>query len=160
MTDAARQRRPKGSTAQSCSRTAAAVRRSCPGRHRGRARVLDLPSAGPSVRPTGAATETANPGERRQARVYGEIATQLDSTRPALCARQETARERGSHAGVARAGTTRARAWVSRNQLGLTLSSWNIVWTDCYRRSWLRLINYWYLSSAGRRVGRPANIWR
>ena len=104
--------------------------------------------------------ETVHPGKRRQARVYGKTATQLDSTRTALCTRQEAARERGGHAGVARAGTTRARAWVSRNQLGHTLSSWNIVWIDCYRRSWPRLINYWCPSSAGPPVGQPAKMWR
>jgi hypothetical protein len=160
MTDAARQRCSKGSAAQSCSRAAAAVQRTCPGRHRVGARVFDLPSTSPSLHPTCAATETANPGERRQARVYRKTATQLDSTRTALCTRQEAACERGSRAGVARAGTTRARAWVSRNQLGHTLSSWNIAWIDCYRRSWLRLINYWYPSSAGLPVGQPAKMGR
>src|SRR2546426_10787002 len=102
MTDGARQRCSKDSTAQSGSRTAAAVQGTCPGRHRVGARVFDLPSASPSLHPTGAATETANPGKRRQARVYSKTATQLDSTRTALCARQETACERGGHAGVAR----------------------------------------------------------
>ena len=155
MTDAARPRCSKDSTAQSCSRAAAAVQGTCPGRHRVGARVFDLPSASPSIHPTRAATETAHPGRRRQARVYSQAATQLDSTRTALCTRQEAARERGGHAGVARAGTTRARAWVSRNELGHTLSSWNIAWIDCYRRSWLRLINYSYPSNAGLPVGQP-----
>ena len=160
MTDAARQPCSKSSAAQSCSRAAAAVQRTCQSRRRVGARMFDLASAGPSLYPNRATAETANPGERKQAGVYGETATQLDSTRTALCARQETARERSSHAGVARAGTTRARAWVSRKELGLTLSSWNIVWTDYYRRSWLRLINSWYLSSAGRPVEQPAKMWR
>ncbi len=160
MTDAARQRCSKGSAAQSCSRVAAAVQRTCPGRHRVGARVFDLPSASPSLHPTCAATETANPGERRQARVYRKTATQLDSTRTALCTRQEATCERGGRAGIARAGTTRARAWVSRNQLVHTLLSWNIAWIDCYRRSWLRLINYWYPSSAGLPVGQPSKMGR
>src|SRR5713226_8847656 len=121
MTDAARQRCSKGSAAQSCSRAAAAVQGTFPGRHRVGARVFDILSASPSLHPTCVATETANPGERRQARVYGKTATQLDSTRTALCTRQEAACERGGRAGVARAGATRARAWVSRNQLGHTL---------------------------------------
>src|SRR6266481_5328487 len=107
------------------------------------------PFGKPIVTSNMAATETANPGERRQARVYGKTATRLDSTRTALCTRQEATCERGGRAGIARAGTTRARAWVSRNQLGHTLSSWNIAWIDCYRRNWLRFINYWYPSSAG-----------
>src|SRR5229473_1403594 len=66
MTDAARQRCSKDSTAQSGSRIAAAVQGTCPGRHRVGARVFDLPSASPSLHPTGAATETANPGKRRK----------------------------------------------------------------------------------------------
>ena len=160
MTDGARQRCSKGSAAQSCSRAAAAVQGTCPSRHRVGTRVFDLPSASPSLHPTCAATETANPGERRQARVYGKTATQLDSTRTALCTRQEATCERGGRAGVARADPTRAGAWVSRNQLGHTLSSWNIAWIDCYRRSWLRLINYWYPSSAGLPVGQPAKMGR
>ena len=160
MTDAACQRGSKGATAQSCSRTAAAVRRTCRSRQRVGARVFDLPSASPSLPPTGAATETPNPGKRRQARIYGKTAAQLDSTHQVLCARQETAGKRGRHTGVTRAVTTRARAWVSRNELGSTLSSWNIVWIDCNRRNWLRRINYWYPSSAGRPVEQPANMWR
>src|ERR1700676_1491668 len=126
MTDAARQRCSKGSTPQSCSRTAAAVQGTRPGGHRVGARLFDLPSPSPSLHPTCAATETANPGERRQARVYSKTATQLDSTRTALCTRQEATCERGGRAGVARVGTTRARAWVSRNQLVHKLLSWNI----------------------------------
>src|SRR6516225_6451148 len=122
--------------------------------------MFDLPSASQSLHPTGAATETPSPSERRQARVYRQIATQLDSTRTGLCARQRTARERSRDAGVARAHTTRARAWVSRSEFGPTLSSWNIVWIDCYRRSWRKLINYWYLSSACRLVEQPAQMWR
>src|SRR5262244_718661 len=134
--------------------------RACPGSHRVGARVFDLPSTSPSLHPTCAATETANPGERRQAGVYRKAATQPDSTRTALCTRQEAACERGGRAGVARAGTTRARAWVSRNQLGHTFSSWNIAWIDCYRKSWLRLIDYWYPSSVGQPTEQPANMWR
>src|SRR5215831_20365739 len=95
MTDAARQRCSKGSAAQSCSRAAAAVQTTCSGRHRVGARVFDLPSTSPSLHPTCAATETANPGERRQAGVYRKAATQPDSTRTALCTRQEAACERG-----------------------------------------------------------------
>ena len=160
MTDSARQCCSEGSTAQSCSRTAAAIRTTCPGGHRVGARVFDLPSASPSLHPTGAATETPHPGERRQARVYGKTAAQLDCTRSSLCARQETAPERGRHTGFAGVVPTRARAWVSRNELGPTLSSWNIVWIDCNPRSWLRLINSWYPSSAGQPVEQPAKMWR
>ena len=160
MTGAARQPCSKSSAAQSCSRAAAAVQRTCPSRRRVGARMFDLASAGPSLYPNRATAETANPGERKQAGVYGETATQLDSTRTAVCTRQETTSERGGHGGVARTGATRARAWVSRNQFGHTLSSWNIAWIDGCQRDWHRLINYWYPSAVGLPVEPPAEKWR
>src|SRR5215472_4195792 len=46
MTDAARQSGSKSSAAQSCSRAAAAVQRTCQSRHRVGARMFDLASAG------------------------------------------------------------------------------------------------------------------
>src|SRR5215471_6437281 len=89
MTGAARQPCSKSSAAQSCSRAAAAVQRTCQSRRRVGARMFDLASAGPSLYPNRATAETANPGERKQAGVYGETATQLDSTRTAVCTRQQ-----------------------------------------------------------------------
>ena len=58
------------------------------------------------------------------------------------------------------AGTARTRAWVSRNQLGHTLSSWNIVWIDGCRKSWRRFMNYWCRTSVDQPVGPLANLWR
>ena len=160
MTDAARQRCSKSSAAKSCSRAAAPMPGTCRGGYEVGTRMFDLPSASPSLPPNRATTETAGPGERKQAGVYGEAATQLDSTRAAVCTCQETARERGGHASVARTRPTRARAWVSRNQLGHTFSSRNIVWIDGYRKSWRRFMNYWCRSSVEQPVGPLANLWR
>jgi len=71
-----------------------------------------------------------------------------------------TVSERGGHGGVARTGATRARAWVSRNQFGHTLSSWNIVWIDGCQKNWHKFINYWYPSIVDLPAEPPAKMWR
>ena len=118
MTDATRERTPKGRAAQSCAGPTAACRSTlrC-GRAPGAGLLYFAASSLPLPR-AGSATEGASPSHRSQIGVYRQTSTQPDSAGPSVRCHQTIVHQRGSQPGIARPAPTRARAWVSRDQIG------------------------------------------
>ena len=97
-----------------------------------------------SIPHTSAAAETAGPAKRSQTGIHGEASAQPGSARPDVRSGKRIVYQRGGQPSVARAATARARAWVSRNQFGRELCSWNIDSIVCCRTSSLTCIGCWF----------------
>src|SRR6266516_859617 len=88
--------------------------------------LLHFAASSLSLPRTSSATETAGPAKRSQAGIHRQTPTQPDPACAHVCCGQEIVHQRGGQPGIARAAAARARAWVSRNQFGNALYSWNI----------------------------------
>jgi hypothetical protein len=131
MTYATRKRVPESRAPQSRPRSVAASRSTlgC-GRTVGPG-LLHFAASSLSLPRTSAASETADPTPRSQTGIHRQTATQPGPARAHVCRGQRIVHQRGGHPSIARAAAARARAWVSRNQFGTALSSWNIDSTVC-----------------------------
>ena len=149
MTDATSQRRPEGRATQSrpdfASASGSAFRR-CRANGGGLfhfdAASLPLPRAC-------SATEGSDRSERSQAGVYRQASTQPDSAGPSLRGNQTIVHQRGGQPSVARAATARARAWVSRSQIGHGPVVWNIDLIAYCRKSWRKSTSCWSRKNGG-----------
>ena len=104
---------------------------------------LPLPRAG-------SATEGAGPSHRSQIGVYRQTSTQPDSAGPSVRCHQTIVDQRGSQPGIARAAPTRARAWVSRDQIGPGPVVWYIDSIACCRKNWCKSTSCWCPRNGGR----------
>jgi hypothetical protein len=75
---------------------------------------------------TSAAAETSGPTERGQTAIHRQTSAQSGPARPHVCSGQRIVHQRGGQPSIARAAAARARAWVSRNQVGNAPCSWSI----------------------------------
>ena len=137
MTDVTRQRDPESRAPQSSARPVAACRSTLrcgrtvgPGLFYFAASSLSLPR-------TSKATERAAATKRSQAGLHGQASTQPGPARAHVCRSQRIVHQRGGHPSVAcaAAARARARAWVSRSQLGDGTCSWSIDSTVCCQTS-------------------------
>ena len=131
MTDATRQRDPENRTPQSRARPVAACRSTL---RRGRTvgpGLLHFATSSLSVPRTSSTAERADPAQRSQTGIHGQTSPQPSPARANVCRGQRIVHQRGGQPSVARAAATRARAWVSRNQVGAAPYSWNIDLTVC-----------------------------
>ncbi len=149
MTYGPRQRRPESRASQSSTRVAPAVRPTsrCGGAIG--AGLFYLSPASLSVPPASAASQGTRPCERGQVGVHCQASTQFDSSRAVVRRGEGTVDQRGRQSGFARTAPARARAWVSRSQLGYSRFSWNIGLTVCCPRNWPRSTKRWCPICAG-----------
>jgi hypothetical protein len=149
MTDAARQRYPEGRAPQSRAYLTSARRATlrC-GRTLGTG-LLHLATPGLPLPQTSSATESAGSTRRIETGIHGETSTQPDSTGAGVRHKETIVHQRGGRQGVARAVAARARAWVSRGQLGREPAAWNIDLIVCCRTNWHRHTNYWCRTYGG-----------
>jgi hypothetical protein len=155
MTYGARQRRPKGRTSESCSRSAAAVRSTSRCSRAIGAGLFDFASSSLSLSTAGPRVEGASSGERIQVGVHGQASTPFDSARAVvrLCQKDLDQRSRESSArGVL---ITRGRSWLSQSRSRRATFSWSIALIACCPTSWLRYISYSCPSGGGRWAVRP-----
>jgi len=143
MTGAARQQCPEGPATQSRPGSASAggsAFRCC--RTTG-AGLRHFVSPGLSLSRASAATEGTGPSRRIQKGVYRQTSAQPDSAGPGVRGNQTIVHQRGGQPGAARAAAARARAWVSRNQIGHAHVVWNIDLIACCQTSWRRCTSCW-----------------
>ena len=88
-----------------------------------------------SVPRTSSAAETAGRSKRSQTGIHRQTSTQPDPASPHVCCGQRIVHQRGGQPSIARAAAARARAWVSRNQFGDGVWSWNIDSIVCCQTS-------------------------
>src|SRR5437667_2779182 len=88
--------------------------------------------------------KTTGPAKRSQTGIHGEASAQPDSARPDVRGGKRIVHQRGGQPSLARAAAARARAWVSRNQFGDELCSWNIDSIVCCQTSSLTCISCWF----------------
>jgi hypothetical protein len=153
MTDAACQRCAESRAPQPrtgpASRSGPAIRCSyatCEG-------MFHISSSSPSLSRTSSASEDAYSGQRSQAGIYRQASAKSDSASSVVRHNQTTLHQRGSKPGVARAAAARARAWVSRDQLGHGPAVWNIDLIACCRKSWRKPTSCWSRKNGGRWPG-------
>ena len=135
MTDASRQRDPEDGTPQSRARPVAAGRSSLRGGRTIGPCLFHIASPSLSLPRTSSAAETAGPTNRSQTGIHRQASTQPGPASPGICCGQRIVHQRGGQPSVARAAATRTRAWVSRNQFGDGLWSWNIDSIVCCQTS-------------------------
>jgi len=149
MTDATSQQRPEGRATQSrpgfASASGSAFRR-CRAIGAG---LLHFAAPSLPLPRVCSATEGADRSQRSQAGVYRQASTQPDSAGPSVRGNQTIVHQRGGQPGVARAATARARAWVSRNQIGHGPVVWNIDLIACCRKSWRKSTSCWSRKNGG-----------
>jgi hypothetical protein len=149
MTDASRQRCPEGRAAQSSTGPASASRSTfrC-GRAAGAGLLYFAASSLPLSR-TSSAAEGARSARRGQTGLYGQASTQSDSACPGVRYNERVVHQRGGQPGIARAAAARARAWVSRNQVGHGPVGWSIDLIVCFRTSWRKPTSCWCRTNGG-----------
>jgi hypothetical protein len=136
MTDAACQRCSEGRAPQSRTGPASARRptfRCCRAAGVG---LFHFAASSLSLPRTSSATEGACSARRSQTGIYGQASTHPDSASPGVRYYETIVHQRGSQPGVARAVAARARAWVSRSQVGNGPVGWSIDSIVCCRTSW------------------------
>ena len=149
MTDAARQRYPEGRAPQSRADLASSSRATLTcGRTPG-SRLLHLAAPSLPLPRTSSATESAGSTRRIETGIYGKASTQPDPAGPGVRHKETTVHQRGGQPGVALAVAARARAWVSRGQLGREPAAWSIDLIVCCRTNWHRHTSCWCLTSGG-----------
>jgi hypothetical protein len=149
MTYAARKQRPEGRATQSCLGPASrngSTFRCC--RTTG-TRLFHFAASGVSLPRACSATEKTDPCQRNQVGVYRQASTKPDSAGPSIRRNQAIVHQRGGQPGVARATAARARAWVSRNQIGHGAVVWNIDLIVCCRRNWHKSTSCWSRKNGG-----------
>ena len=135
MTDATRQRDSASRAPQSRARPVAECRSAlrC-GRTIGPC-LLHIAPPSLSVPRTSSAAETAGRSKRSQTGIHRQTSTQPDPASPHVGCGQRIVHQRGGQPSIASAAAARARAWVSRNQFGDGVWSWNIDSIVCCQTS-------------------------
>jgi hypothetical protein len=159
MTDAACQRCPEGRTPQSRTGLASVSRSTfrC-GRAAGTGLRHIAASSVPLLR-TSSAPKGACSAWRSQTGIYSQASTQPDSAGPGVRYNETIVHQRGGQPGVARAAAARARAWVSRSQLGRGPVGWSIDLIVCYKTSWHRSTSCWYRTNGGQWAESLNDLW-
>ncbi len=159
MTDAARQRCPEGRAPQSRTGPTSASRSTIRCGRAACAGLLYFAASSLPLPRTSAATEGASPSRRSQTGLYGQASTQLDSACPGVRYNETTVDQRGGQPGVARADAARARAWVSRSQVGHGPVGWSIDLIVCCRTSWRKPTSCWCRTSGGQSAESEKEVW-
>jgi hypothetical protein len=159
MTSAARQRYPKSRAPQSLPGLASPSRATlrC-GRTPG-AGLLHLATSSLPLPQTSSATESAGSTRRIQTSIYSQASTQPDSAGPGVRHQEAIIHQRGRQPGVARAVAARARAWVSRGQLGREPANWNTDLIVCCRTNWHRHTSCWCRTNGGQLAESERGFW-
>ena len=159
MTDGARQRYPEGRAPQSRADLTSASRATFRCGRAPSSRLLHLTAASLPLPGTSSAIESAGSRRRIETRIYGETSTQPDSAGPGVRQKETIVHQRGGQQGVALAVAARARAWVSRGQLGLEPAAWNIDLIVCCRTNWHRHTSCWSRTSGGQLTETEKGRW-
>jgi hypothetical protein len=159
MTDAACQRCAEGRAPQSRTSPTSASRSTfrC-GRAAGAGLFYFAASSLPVPR-TSSATEGSGPSRRSQTGLYGQASIQLNSACPSVRYNETAVHQRGGQPGVARAAAARARAWVSRSQVGHRPVGWSIDLIVCCRTSWRKPTSCWYRTSGVQSAESEKEVW-
>ena len=159
MTDAASQRCSEGRAPQSRMGPASANRPTfrC-GRAAGAGR-LHFAASSLSLPRTSSATEGACSARRSQTGIYGQASTQPDSAGPGVRCNETIVHQRGSQPSVARAIATRARAWVSRSQVGNGPVGWSIDSIVGCRTSWRKSTSCGCRTNGGQSAESEKELW-
>jgi hypothetical protein len=152
MTDAARQQCPESRAPQSRADLTSASRATlrC-GRTPGTG-LLHLATPSLPLPQTSSETERAGSTRRIETSIHSETSTQPDSAGPGVRHKETIVHQRGCQPGVARAVAARARAWVSRGQLGREPVAWNIDLIVCCRTDWRRHTSCWCRTNGDQRA--------
>jgi hypothetical protein len=152
MTDAACQRCPEGRAPQSRTNLASASRSTFrSGRALG-ARLFYFAASSLPLPRTGSATEGTHSTRRGQTGLYSQASTQPNSAGSGVRYKETIVHQRGGQPGIARAAAARARAWVSRSQLGYGPVGWSIDLIVCCRTSWRKSTSCWCRTNGGQSV--------
>ena len=89
-----------------------------------------------------------SPGESKLAFTV-KTSAQPDSAGPGVRHKERIVHQRGGQPGVALAVAARARAWVSRGQLGREPAAWSIDLIVCCRTNWHRHTSCWCRTNGG-----------
>jgi hypothetical protein len=159
MTDAARQRCPEGRAPQSRTGPASASRSTfrC-GRAIG-TRLLHFAASSLPLPRTSSATEGACSARRSKTGIYGQASARPDSAGPGVRYNETIVHQRGGQPGIARATAARARAWVSRSQVGHGFVGWSIDLIVCCRTSWRKSTSCWCRTNGGQSAESEKKLW-
>ena len=149
MTDAARQRYPESRAHQSRVDFTSAGRATLRCSRTPRSRLLHLAAPSLPLPRTSSAPESAGFTRRIEAGIYGETSAQPDSAGPSVRNKERVVHQRGGQPGIALAVAARARAWVSRGQLGRVPAAWSIDLLVCCRTNWHRHTSCWCRTNGG-----------
>ena len=120
--------------------------------------MFHFAAAGVSLPRACSATEETDPSQRSQVGVYRQASTKPDSAGPSICCSQAIVHQRGSQPSVARATAARARAWVSRNQIGHGAVVWNTDLIVCCRKNWRKSSSCWSRKNGGQWTEAPKGL--
>jgi hypothetical protein len=131
-------RHPEGRAPQSRTASASGSRSTVRCCRVAGAGVLHLVASSLPLPRTSSATEEVGSSGRSQTSICSQTSTELDSAGPGVRYNEAIVHQRGGQPGVARAAIARARAWVSRNQVGHGPVGWSIglivcCWTNLYK---------------------------
>ena len=152
MTDAACERGPEGRATQPRTDSASASRSTFRCSRAIGARLLHFATSGLPLPRTRSAIESAGSARRSQTGLCGQASTQPDSAGPCVRYKETIVHQRGGQPGIARAAAARARAWVSRSQLGYGPVGWSIDLIVCCRTSWRKSTSCWCRTNGGQSV--------
>ena len=141
------QRCPEKRASQSRSHSFTRLRSTARRRRAVGARLFHLSPPGVSLPSTSGTAEGAAGGQRTQAGVYGETATQFDSASAVVRICQEPLHQRSGQPCLAGTAATRARAWLRAAPLETFAS--NIGLIVCLKRSWHKSFRPWRQKSSG-----------
>jgi len=159
MTDAACQRCPEGRAPQSRTGLAPPSRSTFRCRRSHGARLRHFAASGLPLPRTSSATAAACSAGRSQAGIYSQASTQPDSAGSDVRYNETIVHQRGGQPGVARAVAARARAWVSRGQLGREPAAWNINLIVCCWTNWHRHTTCWCRTNGGQLAESEKALW-
>ena len=149
MTDATRQQCPEDRTTQSRVGAASASGTAFRCRRKAGAGLLDFIAPSISLSRASSATERSCSSRRSQTGIYRQTSSEPDSAGPSVRCDQTIVHQRGGQPGTAGAVDARARAWVSRGQIGHGPVVWNIDLIACCRTNWRKSINCWCRRNGG-----------
>ena len=149
MTDVTGQPCPEGRATQSRLGSASANGSAFRGCRTTGAGLLHFTASSLPLPRAGSAAEGPGLSHRSQVGVYRQTSTQPDSAGPSVRCHQTIVHQRGSQPGIARAAPTRARAWVSRDQIGHGPVVWNIDSIAGCRKNWRKFTSCWCRRNGG-----------
>ena len=159
MTDAARQRYPESRAPQSRADLTSASRATLRCGRTSGSRLLHLAAPSLPVPRTSSEIDGAGTPRRIETGIYGETSTQPDSAGPGVRHQETIVHQRGGQPGVALAVAARAKAWVSRGQLGREPAAWSIDLIVCCRTNWRRHTSCWCRSNGGQLAESEKGRW-